>query len=76
MWCGHGFWFFPFGLFFFVPFLVFIVIRFCIFRNFNRSCAGPIWRDGAEAEAILKRRLASGDIGEAEYNKLKDLLKH
>lgn len=86
MWCyHHGFGFFPFV---FIPFgmiilfaLCFIVTRIVLFRRFRRfgggcwaSQYGPFNHDG-DAEAVLKRRLANGEISETEYNHLKDVLK-
>jgi uncharacterized membrane protein len=86
MWWGyhHGLGFFPF-LF---PFGVFILVALCLivtrivmFKRFGRfnqmSCRGNYgpWNGEREAEAILKRRLASGEITEAEYKQLKAVLK-
>lgn len=71
MWYGHhGFHFFPFLLMLLV---IFMIIRMIAFRKHGRWChAGPDGR--MEADAILKRRLASGEINEEEYQRLKDVL--
>lgn len=78
----HGFSFFPCVLFpigflvFF--FLIFIVARSLFFRRFGAGCYGRFygpWNHGFDAESILKRRLANGDITEEEYQRLKDKLK-
>lgn len=91
MWWGypHGFSFFPFvffpiGFFIFVV-LCLIVIRLVFFRRFRRfggTCGGPMygpmyepWSKQGDAEAILKRRLANGDITEEEYKHLRETLK-
>lgn len=87
MWWGyhHGFGcfpfvFFPFGLLFLL-FLCFVVTRIFWFRRVGRfgrgdchSVYGPRY-DDRDLEAILKRRLANGEITETEYNQLKDVLK-
>jgi uncharacterized membrane protein len=71
MWWGnHGFWFCPIGLLLFVLIAGLIVVRICTIRNYG--CRRR-WSD--DPDAILKRRLASGEIDEAEYQKLKDALK-
>ncbi|GMA61597.1 SHOCT domain-containing protein [Alicyclobacillus fastidiosus] len=72
MWWGHGHGFGCFGFFIFLAIVVsFIVIRVCTLRRYG-GC-GRRWAD--DAEAILRRRLASGEIDETEYQKLKDALK-
>lgn len=75
MWWGthQGFCFFPFGLLL-IFVLCFVVCRIFLFRRFNRPYCGTR-QDNQDAEAILKRRLASGEITEAEYKQLKDLLR-
>lgn len=86
MWWGHpyGFGFFPFVFFpfgFIFVVLCFIVVRIVLFRRFRRfggGFAGPAywsWSQGGDAEAILKRRLANGNITEEEYKHLRDVLK-
>jgi len=75
MWAGPH-WFFPFtwGL----SWVFFLAIALLCFRAFafrrhawgcRSGYGGPF-----DAEAILKRRLASGEIGEADYQRLKELL--
>jgi uncharacterized membrane protein len=82
MWWGYhqGFCFFPFGLLILFV-LCLIMTRIVLLTRFRRfgqmpcgSKYGP-WTGEREAEAILKRRLANGEITEAEYNHLKDVLK-
>lgn len=72
MWWGyHGF--HPFGWFFLLLLAVFLVFRFFAFRRCGRWHHG--WHDGRlDAEAILRRRLASGEISEAEYKQLQEIL--
>lgn len=86
MWWGHHFGFgffpfvFPFGFFVFIA-LFFIISRIIFFRRFGRygsGCGRPMygpWNQGRDAEVILKRRLANGDITEEEYQHLRDILK-
>ncbi len=65
----------PFCSFFFILLIVFIV--FMVFRIISfRRCGGwNGWQSGRmDAEAILRRRLANGDISEEEYQKVKDIL--
>jgi uncharacterized membrane protein len=81
---GYGYWFPPFGFFFalLAAFLIFGVIRLILFRRFGPwGIWGPgPWRRGwyghpsCDAEALLRRRLASGEITDAEYQRLKDIL--
>lgn len=71
MWSHHAWGFFPCGLLVFLL-ILFLVLRFCVFRNAYR-CGRGAWHQ--DPEAILKRRLATGDIDEAEYTKLRDLMK-
>lgn len=72
MWYGYhgGPWCFGF-LFFFLVFAFFIFRGFMFRRRGFYSHHG--WSD--EAENILRKRLASGEITEEEYQKLKDALK-
>lgn len=86
MWCGHpyGFGFFPFvfpfGIFFLIV-LCFIIARIICFRRFRRfghGCDGTMygpWNKEDDAEIILKRRLAKGEITEEEYRHLRTTLK-
>jgi uncharacterized membrane protein len=70
MWGGHhGFW--CFGVVLLILVIVFLVVRAYAFRN----CGGYRRRWSDDAEAILKKRLASGEIDESEYQRLKDALK-
>lgn len=63
MWgCGG---YFPFG-FFFIFFLIFWIFAF-------RRRGG--WHNRRfDAEELLKRRLINGDIGDAEYERIKEIL--
>ncbi len=75
MWAAHHafapFCFIPFTIFF-VLLIVFIVSRIIFFRRYGGFCG---WQNGRmDAEAILRRRLANGDITEEEYQKVKDIL--
>lgn len=81
-----GYWFPPFGFFFVLVglFVVFGIVRLVLFRRYAHLGwggwgPGPWhrgWYDhGAfDPEAVLKRRLASGEITEAEYQRLKEVL--
>jgi uncharacterized membrane protein len=69
MWGHYGFG--CFGFFLFLLVVGFFVVRACIFRNYAGS--RHRWHD--EADAILRKRLASGEIDEAEYQKLQNALK-
>ncbi len=81
---GWGYWFPPFGFFFVLlgVFLIFGVIRLILFRRYGPWGWGPGgWPRGGyghggfgDAEAVLKRRLASGEITEAEYQRLREVL--
>ena len=70
MW-HHGF--FPFGPIFFV-----LLIGLVIARGFMCRRRGWRYHDRMsgrfEAEAVLQKRLASGEIGEEEYKRLKEIL--
>jgi len=63
MWgCGG---FFPFGFFF----IFLLIIWIFVFRRHGR------WNNrNFDAENLLKRRLINGDIDEAEYERLKEIL--
>ncbi|QSO52073.1 hypothetical protein JZ785_25535 [Alicyclobacillus curvatus] len=86
MWWGHPYGFaffplvFPFGIFGFVV-LCFIIARIIFFRRFRRSgdgYCGPMygpWNREGGADAVLKQRLAKGDITEDEYNHIREILK-
>lgn len=84
MWWGHpyGFGFFPFVFpfgFFFLVALCFIIRRVIFFRRYGSGCGRPMygpWNQGRDAEGILRRRLANGEIMEEEYNHLRDILKN
>ena len=85
-WGYHGFYpffgwlFFPFGFL-----AVLLVFRLIFGRRWGwgrHGCGcggygyGGPWHDGGhEAEAILQRRLASGEIDEAEYRRVKEILR-
>ena len=60
------------GILFFIVALivVFLLFKFVLFRGFwwRRD-----WPD-TSPDAILKRRLASGEINEADYQRLRDTL--
>ncbi|MCY0888018.1 MAG: SHOCT domain-containing protein [Alicyclobacillaceae bacterium] len=86
MWWVHpyGFGFFPFV--FPLTFFVFIALFFIVsriifirrFRQYGSGCGGAMYglsNQGLDAEVILKRRLARGDITEEEYQHLRDLVK-
>ncbi|MFC4618914.1 SHOCT domain-containing protein [Camelliibacillus cellulosilyticus] len=66
----HAFSFYPFGALFCLTLFCFTAIS--IFANRYR------YRDAKQQNddmiSILKKRMARGDIDEAEYQKLKDLL--
>lgn len=72
MWWGFP-GFHPFGGFFFLLLLaLFVVLLISRQRNgrwYHAEDAGQ-----SEAEAILRRRLANGEINEAEYRALRDVL--
>lgn len=70
MWWGyHGFW--CFGFLFFILVVLFFVVRVCTGPNY----AGYHRRWSDDADATVRRRLASGEIDQSEYQKLKDALK-
>lgn len=72
MWYGHGHMFHPGGLMFL---LLLVGLAVFAFRHRGRRCHGHGHHaDSAEAEAILRRRLANGEIGEEEYTRLKGIL--
>ncbi|MDQ0200352.1 SHOCT domain-containing protein [Neobacillus ginsengisoli] len=69
MWAHHGYpWF---GFLFFILVIGFIIFRVVTFRKYGGRRCGSF----DEAEAILRKRLAGGEINEEEYQKLKEALK-
>ncbi|MCD9020410.1 SHOCT domain-containing protein [Cohnella silvisoli] len=77
----HGF--FPgFPIVFFTLLIGFLIFRIVMFRRYG-SAWGYGYRVGAwkhaegslDAAVILKKRLASGEIDEAEYRRLLDIIK-
>ncbi|MGG1614382.1 hypothetical protein [Paenibacillus sp. FSL K6-2441] len=62
--------FFPFGALFCLTLFSFVAIRIYLIRHRYRD-SNPKDRDIA---LILKGRMASGEIDEKEYHRLKDLL--
>lgn len=61
----------------FLFFLFLFAIGFLIIRTFRaRNFASGRCNESDEAIAILRKRLASGEIDDAEYQRLKDVLKH
>lgn len=78
LWGYHGF--FPFG-FFFVLIVLFVIFRIFAFRRFGYhrnygNCDNRGWNDNNhyEALAIVRKRLANGEISEEEYEHLKEVL--
>jgi uncharacterized membrane protein len=82
----HGYGFFPFGIFF-ILLAILIFSRIIAYRRFGRygsngvcgGYEGPTrhgWSANNlyEAEAIIRKRLASGEIDEEEYLRLKEIL--
>jgi uncharacterized membrane protein len=61
-----------FGFLFFILVFGFFIVRAFAFRNFGGYRRGG-WND--ESDAILRKRLANGEIDEEEYQKLKNALK-
>ncbi|MFC5530413.1 hypothetical protein [Cohnella yongneupensis] len=81
-----GHWFPVFPIVFFSLLIVFLIVRIVMFRRYGRSCGfGPYagYRNGwakmsegnFDAELILKKRLASGEIGVEEYKQLLELIR-
>jgi uncharacterized membrane protein len=81
----HGF--FPvFPIVFFALLLGFLIFRIVMFRRYGnafgyggrygyRGSEGRQTEGSFDAEIILKKRLASGEIDEAEYRRLIDIIK-
>jgi uncharacterized membrane protein len=74
MWADHGHWF-PFPWIFFAVLIGFLIFRVVMYRRYG----GP-WNRGAnqgrlDAESVLQRRLASGEIDEAEYERIREILR-
>jgi uncharacterized membrane protein len=65
-WWGGG-WVF---LLLFALLLTVLVFKVFFFSRWSRSRGWP----DASPETVLKRRLASGEISESDYQRLKDLL--
>ncbi|UZJ76832.1 hypothetical protein [Fictibacillus sp. KU28468] len=68
-WEHHGFPFPFFGLIFLSLVTVLIIFKMIAFRRCH-----SYMNNQNDASVILKRRLASGDIKEEEYKKLKQLV--
>lgn len=72
MWWGHH-GFHPFGWILFALLAAFLIFKIFAFWRCGWGYYG--WHNGRfDAEAILKRRLASGEISEAEYQRMRDIL--
>jgi|GEM_PF-4893457 len=66
MWgCGG---FFPFGIFFI------LLLGFLIFKVFYFSRNGGWHHRRFDAKAMLQQRLINGEIDEAEYERIKNIL--
>ncbi|MGH2459135.1 MAG: SHOCT domain-containing protein [Chloroflexota bacterium] len=72
MWWGYA-GFHPFGGFFFLL-LIGLVVVLLVSRRHNGWSHRGEGAGLADAEAILRRRLASGEISEAEYRALREVL--
>lgn len=75
-----GFWGFGFLCVVILLVVVGLIARMVFFRRFGSSCGpGPFgrgpWSAGDDHEAILKRRLAAGEITEEEYQHVRDVLR-
>jgi uncharacterized membrane protein len=66
-------WWYPFPWFLFTFLIVLLLFRFLFFR---RGWGwGGHWDRPLDAESMLKRRLASGQITEEEYHRLLQLIR-
>jgi uncharacterized membrane protein len=82
MW-HHDYGFFPvFPIVFLTLLLGFLIFRIVMFRRYGyggrygyRGSEGRQAEGSFDAEIILKKRLASGEIDEAEYRRLIDIIK-
>ncbi|MCM2535653.1 hypothetical protein NDK43_29420 [Neobacillus pocheonensis] len=69
MWAHHGH---PWvGFLFLILVIGFIIFRVVAFRKYRGGRCGS----ADEADSILRKRLASGEINEEEYRRLIDVLK-
>jgi uncharacterized membrane protein len=87
MWWGYGyhafvpFWFWLARPLFFIIVVIAIVslIRLLVWRRWGwrrGPCGHGGWTaPGQDAEAVLRRRLAAGEIDEAEYRRVREILK-
>ena len=67
-------WWFPFPWFFLGFLVIALLFRFVLFRRGGYGCGGR-WDRGLDAESVLKRRLASGQITEEEYRRLREVIR-
>jgi uncharacterized membrane protein len=78
LWHGQDQWWGGGIVFFFLALILFfIVLKFWFFRGWWGWYGGPRgYYDGrhGSAEEILRRRLARGEIDDAEYKRLRDIL--
>jgi putative membrane protein len=72
----------PWGFWWIVPLLfwvllLFAVVRFAFWgwRRGHRWAYGGPGGGAADAEAVLQRRFAAGEIDEAEYRRVRDVLR-
>ena len=65
----HPYWWYPFPFFLLGFLFIFLLFRFVLFRG---RCG---WDRGMDADSILKRRLASGQITEDEFQRLRRIMK-
>lgn len=66
----HGFSFFPFGALFCLTLFCFVAIRIFAIRYRYKDSR----QQNRDIISILKKRMAEGEIDEAEFQRLKDLL--
>ncbi len=64
--------------FFLALILVFLILKLWFFRGWWGPRGRWAYRDWPDTspESVLKRRLASGEITEADYEHLRDVLRH